>query len=253
MRDENQDFELNTRGVFGGRGLIDDDRLFLAIGGSSDPRAIDSGAIEQFQQCNWRRSARPTICGTARRCRRLPASGARRDFAIATLGDDRVFIIGGRSGGGQGTLISGTDAVLEFNPRTNIAARTQLDRLHAATFARRGGGEGRAGGRASTRSAATPARQPRDSPVEHRRGVQSRPRTPGGPWRRCRWRRRSSASRSAGGVNTAEPRATHPRRLAATPARRARLRWSATTFGVQRFQADPVGPGVWTQLQRRPG
>src|SRR5207253_10366973 len=33
VRDENQDFELNTRAVFGGRGLIDDDRLFLALGG----------------------------------------------------------------------------------------------------------------------------------------------------------------------------------------------------------------------------
>src|SRR5207237_191535 len=35
VRDEVQDFELNTRNVFGGRGLIDDDRLFLAIGGTT--------------------------------------------------------------------------------------------------------------------------------------------------------------------------------------------------------------------------
>src|SRR4030095_3312981 len=39
VRDENQDFELNTRNVFGGRGLIDDDRLFYAIGGASGPAA----------------------------------------------------------------------------------------------------------------------------------------------------------------------------------------------------------------------
>jgi hypothetical protein len=47
-RDENQDFELNTRGVFGGRGLIDDDRLLHSIGGTT--AGGDSGAVEQFQQ-----------------------------------------------------------------------------------------------------------------------------------------------------------------------------------------------------------
>jgi hypothetical protein len=35
VRDENQDFELNTRGVFNGRGLIQDDRLFLATAAAS--------------------------------------------------------------------------------------------------------------------------------------------------------------------------------------------------------------------------
>src|SRR5204863_4736552 len=48
VRDENQDFELNTRGVFGGRGLIDDDRLFLAFAGEKENG--DSSEIEQFQQ-----------------------------------------------------------------------------------------------------------------------------------------------------------------------------------------------------------
>ena len=43
VRDENQDFELNTRGVFGGRGLIDDDRLFLAIGGTTSGRRFRRG------------------------------------------------------------------------------------------------------------------------------------------------------------------------------------------------------------------
>src|SRR5881397_4028045 len=49
VRDENQDFELNTRGVFGGRGLIDDDRLFLAVGGASGATPTDTARIEQFQ------------------------------------------------------------------------------------------------------------------------------------------------------------------------------------------------------------
>src|SRR6185295_206889 len=50
----------------------------------------------------------------------LPLIDARRDFAIATLDDDRVFIFGGRSGAGQGTLVTGVNTVLEFNPRTNV-------------------------------------------------------------------------------------------------------------------------------------
>src|SRR6185369_14918650 len=51
----------------------------------------------------------------------LPAlTSPRRDFASATLDDDRVFIIGGRTRAGQGDLINGTNTVLEFNPRTNV-------------------------------------------------------------------------------------------------------------------------------------
>src|SRR5437764_4903162 len=50
VRDEVHDFELNTRGVFGGRGLIDDDRLFFPIGGASGAAPTDSALIEQFQQ-----------------------------------------------------------------------------------------------------------------------------------------------------------------------------------------------------------
>src|SRR5262249_12133209 len=50
VRDEVHDFELNTRGVFGGRGLIADDRLFYAIGGASGATPTDSALIEQFQQ-----------------------------------------------------------------------------------------------------------------------------------------------------------------------------------------------------------
>src|SRR5262249_15300197 len=49
VRDENHDFELNTRGVFGGRGLIDDDRLFLAVGGASGPGPRDFPLVEQFE------------------------------------------------------------------------------------------------------------------------------------------------------------------------------------------------------------
>src|SRR5262249_7864311 len=115
VRDENQDFELNTRGVFGGRGLIDDDRLFFAIGGTSGATPTDSGLIEQFQQVTGVISPTHALATGAA----LPAISARRDFAVATLDDARVFIIGGRSGPGQGTLVPAASAVVEFNPRTN--------------------------------------------------------------------------------------------------------------------------------------
>src|SRR5262249_55122735 len=101
VRDENHDFELNTRGVFGGRGLIDDDRLFLAIGGTSGGPPIDSTLIEQFQQFTFVSGKSNDFTGTA-----LPALTApRRDFGMATLDDGRVFIIGGRTRAGQGDLI----------------------------------------------------------------------------------------------------------------------------------------------------
>src|SRR5262249_42245287 len=117
VRDEGQDFELNTRNVFGGRGLIDDDRLFLAMGGASGVGPTDTALIEQFQQFTGNVGTTNDLDAGAT----LPTlRGARRDFAVATVDDDRVFIIGGRSGAGQGSLITGTNTVLEFNPRTNV-------------------------------------------------------------------------------------------------------------------------------------
>jgi hypothetical protein len=71
-----------------------------------------------------------------RRLPKVPASG--RDFALATLPDGHIFIIGGRSGTGPGAeLITGDTAVLEFDPFANEVRRQQLGRLHAASLARR--------------------------------------------------------------------------------------------------------------------
>src|SRR6185503_8783930 len=116
VRDENQDFELNTRNVFGGRGLIDDDRLFLALGGASGATPDDTALIEQFQQVTG-------IVGTVNDFTGAPLPpiiGARRDFGVATLGDGRIFILGGRTGPGQGTLVTGNFTILEFDPRANF-------------------------------------------------------------------------------------------------------------------------------------
>src|SRR5262249_1858145 len=122
VRDENHDFELNTRGVFGGRGLIDDDRQFLAIGGARGPDPQDLPFIEQFENFFGTVSRTNTLLQPLGAPATLPfATPARRDFAIATIPDgrdDRVFLIGGRSGTGQGNLLT-SGAVLEFNPRTN--------------------------------------------------------------------------------------------------------------------------------------
>ena len=122
VRDENHDFELNTRGIFGGQGLIDDDRLFLAIGGATGAAPTDSALIEQFQQFNLTAGTTNQLSGGAA-LPNLASLSARRDFAIATLDDDRVYIIGGRTGAGQGLFVLSTDAVLEFNPRTNVLRR----------------------------------------------------------------------------------------------------------------------------------
>src|SRR6185369_7899572 len=108
VRDEIQDFELNTRQVFGGRGLIEDDRLFLALGGASGATPTDSALNEQFQQFTGAVTPFNDLINPG--VTPLPALlDARRDFAIATLGDDRVYIIGGRSGAGTGALITGAN------------------------------------------------------------------------------------------------------------------------------------------------
>jgi hypothetical protein len=77
VRDENQDFELNTRGVFGGRGLIDDDRLFLAIGGTT--AGGDSGAVEQFQQVTGAVTTTNDLFNGASLPPSVPARLCRRD------------------------------------------------------------------------------------------------------------------------------------------------------------------------------
>jgi YVTN family beta-propeller protein len=237
VRDENQDFELNTRGVFGGRGLIDDDRLFLAAGGASGTGPTDSALVEQFQNFTGAVTATNDLAGGSP----LPTLlGARRDFALATLDDDRILVIGGRAGTGQGSLITGTNAVLEFNPRTNIltpksptgftprhslgaaAVRTALGtRIYAV------------GGYASTASSSAPV-----NTVEAYNPSNNT------------WRTVASLPAAvaqfgitvAGGVNTAEPL-----RLAHVVAGNSGSEAAPVVVGtVQRFQADPSGPGAWT-------
>ncbi len=239
VRDENQDFELNTRNVFGGRGLIDDDRLFLAIGGANGATPTDSSLIEQFQQATGTVGTTNDLMPTMT----LPLLlGARRDFGIATLSDDRVFIIGGRSGAGQGSLLTGANTVLEFNPRTNqITPRsstgfTPRHSLGAAAVKTSQGIRIYAiGGYASTSATASPV-----STVE-----EYNPSTD-------TWRTVASLPSAvaqfgitvAGGVNTAEPL-----QLIHVVSGNTGSEASPSVTNpnpIQRFQADPSGPGTWS-------
>lgn len=120
LRDENQDFELNTRNVFGGRGLIDDDRVLFLAGGATGATPADSAALTRFHQFLNAAGTDNPLAGDAA----LPALlGARRDFGMATLWDGRIVIAGGRSGAGDGTLIGGADTVLLFDPKANTITR----------------------------------------------------------------------------------------------------------------------------------
>ena len=241
VRDENHDFELNTRGVFGGRGLIDDDRLFLAIGGATGATPSDFIVTEQFNNATG-------LVGTGNDFRggalfpTLATFGARRDFAIATLADDRVFIIGGRSGAGQGTLITGANAVLEFNPRTNILRTrsstgfTPRHSFGAAAVKTAGGPRIYAiGGYPATASTSAPL-----STVEEYNPATN-------TWRTVASLPAAVAEfgiAAAGGVNTAEPLELIHVVSGNTGSESAPSVAIANT--VHRFQADPAGPGTWS-------
>jgi hypothetical protein len=239
VRDENQDFSLNTRGVFGGRGLIDDDRLFLAIGGASGAGPADTALIEQFQQATGAVGTTNDLAGGAA----LPALlGARRDFAVATLADDRVYILGGRSGAGPGTLIGAATAVLELNPRTNTlvtrssAGFTLRHSFGAAAVKTRLGPRIYAvGGYDSTLPAALPVTvvQEYNPAANTWRTVASLP-TPVAQF----------GITVAGGINTAEPLELFHVVSGNTGSEAAPS--VANPNPVQRFQADPAGPGTWT-------
>ncbi|MBI4717146.1 MAG: hypothetical protein HY763_05020 [Planctomycetes bacterium] len=239
VRDENHDFELNTRGVFGGRGLIDDDRLFLAMGGATGATPADSALIEQFHQATGVVGTTNDLAAGAG----LPSIIlARRDFAVATLSDDRVFIIGGRTGGGQGTLVPAVYSLLELDPRTNTLSlrnSTGFTRRHSLGAAAVRTAEGvriyAIGGYTGT----TGAEQPVSTVEEYDPATDS-------------WRTVSSLPTAvaqfgvtvAGGINSAEPHQLIHVVSGNTSSENAPS--VANANPVQRFQADPLGAGTWT-------
>ncbi|MDB6174148.1 MAG: hypothetical protein JWL59_3459 [Chthoniobacteraceae bacterium] len=239
VRDEVQDFELNTRVIFGGRGLIDDDRLFFTLGGATGVTPTDSTLIEQFQQFTG-------VAGTTNDLddgNPLPSlPDGRRDFGVATLDDARVFLIGGRIGAGQGTLVTGANTVLVFNPRTNVlkplssAGLTPRHSLGAAAVRTSAGFRIYAiGGYNSTDGGVAPV-----STVEEYNPVTNK------------WRTVSSLPHAvaqfgvtvAGGINTAEPlQLIH---VVSGNGSSENTPSVATAAPIQRFAADPGGLGTWT-------
>jgi YVTN family beta-propeller protein len=240
VRDEVHDFELNTRGVFGGRGLIDDDRLFLAIGGAEG--ATDSTKIEQFQNLTGVVASTNDLVNNFP-LPQLTALGARRDFGIATLEDDRVFLIGGRSGAGHGALVA-ANAVLEFNPRTNtLTARsstgfTLRHSLGAAAVKTSDGPRIYAvGGYAGTSAT--------DAPV----GTVEEYNPATNSWRTVATMPTAVAQfgiTAAGGLNTADPVQQIHAASGNTGSEAAPS--VSGSFVVQRLQPDPAGPGVWSNF-----
>jgi cysteine-rich repeat protein/YVTN family beta-propeller protein len=242
VRDENQDFELNTRGVFGGRGLIDDDRLFLALGGASGATPSDSALVEQFQNFTGVIGTGNDLAGGAA----LPALlAARRDFGVATAEDGRVYVIGGRSGAGQGSLVTGTYSVLEFDPRTNeLRARSSIGftprhSLGAAAVRTSAGTRIYAvGGYTSTSSSSLPA-----ATVEEFNPAAN-------TWRTVALLPQAAAQFGitvAGGINSADPRQlVHV--VGGNAGSEASPALVGAASGVQRFLADPSGPGAWTSF-----
>src|SRR5262245_19182861 len=246
VRDEGQDFELNTRNVFGGRGLIDDDRLFLAMGGASGAGPTDSALIEQFQQFTGSVGTTNDLDNGAA----LPTLlGARRDFAVATLDDDRVFVFGGRSGTGQGTLITGTNTVLEFNPRTNVITPksstgfTPRHSLGAAAVQTAQGPRiyaiGGYAGTVGSMLSVSPNAPPVGTVQEYNPATDT--------WRTVASLPTATAQfgiAAAGGVNTAEPLQLIHVVLGNVGSENAPS--AGLGSDVQRFQADPVGAGTWS-------
>lgn len=242
VRDENQDFELNTRGVSGGRGLIDDDRLFFAFGGASGAGPTNSALIEQFQQFTGAVSATDDLAGGAA----LPVLPTpRREYGVATLSDDRVYIIGGRTGSFPGTLINGPDTVLEYNPRTNVirgrssVGFTPRHSLGAAAVKTSQGERiyavgGYAADPPSSSANPTGLVQEYNPATDTWRTVASLP-TPVAQF----------GITAAGGVNTAEPL-----QLIHVVSGNGGSEAAPSVVGggsiVQRFQPDPTGPGTWS-------
>jgi len=240
VRDEVHDFELNTRNVFGGRGLIDDDRLFIAIGGTSGATPTDSALIEQFHQFTGAVSTTNDLAASAS----LPFLPlGLRDFATATTPDGRIFIFGGRQGSGNGTLVTGANAVLEFNPRANTLVPrgtfgfTPRHSLGAAAVKTNQGTRIYAiGGYAST----SPAQAPSGVVEEYNPATDT--------WRTVASLPTAVAQfgiTAAGGINTAEPL-----QLIHVVSGNAGTESAPSVTGggsiVQRFQPDPVGLGTWS-------
>lgn len=118
--DENADFENNSRGVSGGRGLISDDRQVILVGGFDTVSTL--GAPSEISAPA---AAGSTVNSTNSQVGGLPfpAIPPRALHAVATLPDGRVYIIGG-----QDFVSVDYSDIIELDPSTNTT------RTRAATL-----------------------------------------------------------------------------------------------------------------------
>jgi DNA-binding beta-propeller fold protein YncE len=246
VRDENQDFELNTRNVFGGRGLIDDDRLFYAIGGASGPPDAPVGEtkIEVFNQFTGAISVNNPFITDIPPTPMPELPSDRRDFATVQLDDDRIFIIGGRSGvgtAGAGAPVEGSESVLEFNVQKNKI----IPRSHAGFTPRHSLGAAAVQTSKGQRIYAIGGYESTDPSLPPSNLVQEyNPAT--GKWRTVEPLSTPVAQFGitvAGGINTAEPlQLIHVVSGNTTAEGFAPPVLSSV---VQRFVPNPKGPGQW--------
>ena len=236
VRDENQDFELNTRGVFGGRGLIEDDRRFFALCGASGPDPLDSRTADLFDQFTGVVST-PTIKD------RTKLTQPRFDFGIATLDDGRIFLIGGRENKNGLELVDGDETIIEFNPRTN-KVKKRSDRGFTLRHSLGAVGVRTAQGYRIYAVGGYASVDPNAAPVNI--VEEFNPDT-------NRWRTVASLPTGvaqfgitrAGGINTAAPlQLIHV--VGGNIGSETTPDVAGNTSPVQRFQPDPLGPGIWS-------
>ena len=131
VRDEDQDFELNTRGVSGGRGLIFDDRQIIVVGGV-DGTNTANGAYSSFLSPPATKALPQATVGTQNNIanQALPAlATARYNAGVATDRTGTLYITEGQSD--SVTFLSNIE---EFVPGTNstkvVGAFKTLDSKH---------------------------------------------------------------------------------------------------------------------------
>jgi hypothetical protein len=249
--DEVEDCEIKVRTLQGGRGLIEDERLVFAAGGAT--AAGDSAGIEQFHHGTG------AVTNTGAGGAMLPSISARRDHSAVTLPNGRVLYIGGRTGAGQGTLVTAPGQIIvEFDPVSNTVTSCESAGFTPRHSCSAGVVQLPAGPRVYVAGGYTDT-SPTSIPVNTVEEYNPDTRT----WRTVAPMPQAVAQAAccvAGGISTSEPLELMHVFSGNKSSEAAPLLLAGDTpaFRLQRFQADAAGPGTWTtfnpsRLARRLG
>jgi mono/diheme cytochrome c family protein len=213
--------------------------VLFTVGGASGTNPDDKGTIGQYHQLLNTHATTNILASNAA----LPALlAARRDFGIATLDDGRVYVIGGRSGAGDGSLIGAANAVVEFDPKTNtVRARssTGFTLRHSlgavAITTSRGTRIYAVGGYAAAAAATAPTtlNQEYDPATDTWRTVLPLPAATA-----------EFGIATPGLLNKGEPTQT----VHVLGGNRGSIATPNVTGALLKFDADPNGQGAWTTL-----